>query len=237
MSRNVVVVLCGVVVCIGVWATASRKATTVLQTAGGSKNSGPWVQVSRLGNPLVNEVVVPLSKKDRFNASVPANDSQFASYVVTPEFAGILHGLDGNVPTTGRSDLVATFLTGLAGINKPASLTAGSEELRLNLATPVAHPNNINGVNRLGALGEFLSSGGTQVEGFPNGRRLADDTVDIAVLAMAGVLCDKDRHAALGLTQCRPDDVPGVFFLGDGVDANDTTFSNSFPYLAQPWAP
>ena len=223
---------CGGNPTIGVWATASRKATTVLQTAGGSKTSGPWVQVSRLGNPLVNEVVIPLGQKDHFNASVPAKDGQFASYVVSPEMARILNTIDPAVPTTGRTDLVAAFLTGLAGINQPAGVT-GSEELRINLATPVAHPGDINGVNRLGALGEFLSS--ASPEGFPNGRRLADDTVDIAVLAVAGVLCEPSTHAALGMAQCRNSDVP--LNLGDGVDQNDASFSNSFPYLALPWSP
>ena len=225
---------CGGNPVIGVWATASRKATTVLQTSGIHKTSGPWVQVSRLGNPLVNEVVIPLGQKDHFNASVPANDGQFASDVVNPEFARILNLFDANVPTTSRADLVATFLTGLGGINMPAGVTP-SEELRLNLATPVTHPDDINGVSRYGALGEFL--GGKAPEGFPNGRRLADDTVDIAVLAVAGVLCEPDVHGALGLAQCRPNDVPAVFFAGDGVNANDTPFSNSFPYEALPWAP
>jgi hypothetical protein len=147
--------------------------------------SARGTQVGRLGNPLVNEVVIPLGKKDRFNASQPGDDAQFLPFVKRPELATYLNALfDKDVPVNvDRPGLVSTFLTGIKAIgNQPAKVT-GSEQLRLNMATPVTHANP-NDANRLGALGEFL--GGRAPEGYPNGRRLADDAVDISVLAVAG---------------------------------------------------
>lgn len=208
---------------VGVWTTSSRQSDTVLRSKMREEknNDKKWVQVSRLGAPLVNEVVIPLAKKDTWNASKPAADAQFAQYVANPELATLLHSLYGVVvPPQGafgssaqRDDLIAIFLTGVPGLTKPASVTP-SEELRLNLAiAPTASP------NALGVLG-----GDNQ--GYPNGRRLADDVTDISIRAVAGAAYPLFHS---GFT---PDPLAGQ--LGDGVDKNDAPFRSSFPYLALP---
>ncbi len=206
---------------VGVWTTAYRHATRVLSEDGTQSNEGKWVQVSRLGSPLVNEVIVPVGKKDLFNASKPENDAQFAEKVANPELSMLLKSLyNVKVPPQGafgsadqRDDLEAIFLTGIPGLTKPANVKP-AEELRLNVAiTPTSTPNN------LGVLG-----GDTQ--GFPNGRRLADDVVDISIRAVAGAaypLFHKDFVAD-----------PLASQLGDGVDANDLPFRSTFPYMALP---
>jgi hypothetical protein len=219
---------------IGVWATTSRQQLTLRTSDGAKRSFGAWTQVGRLGNPLVNEVVIPLGKKDRFNASRPQDDGQFLSFVKRPELSTYLNALfDKDVPVNvDRPDLVTTFLTGIKAIgNQPARVSA-SEQLRLNMATPVTHTNP-NEVNRLGALGEFLS--GKAPEGYPNGRRLGDDAVDISVLAVAGVLCQPSTAATLGFQQCRNSNVN--LGLGDGVDRNDKRFLAAFPYVALPTSP
>ncbi len=207
---------------IGVWTTASRHGTRVISAdPSANTESGDWVQVSRLGAPLVNEVVVPLGAKDLWNGSNPVNDAQFANGVANPELATLLHALYGiNVPPQGafgtanqRDDLEAIFLTGIPGLTKPAT-GVPSEQLRLNVAIPpTASP------NKLGVLG-----GDNQ--GYPNGRRLGDDVVDISLRAVAGAAYPLFHP---GFTP----DSTGVK-LGDGVDANDFSFRNSFPYLALP---
>ncbi|MBI3954180.1 MAG: DUF4331 domain-containing protein [Chloroflexi bacterium] len=207
---------------IGVWTTAARPTTRVLSSAGAAPtSSGPLVQVSRLGAPLVNEVVIPVGKKDVWNAAQPKDDAQFANYVTDPELGTLLKALYKiNVPPQGpfgsasqRDDLIAIFLTGIPGLTQPPGVRP-AEELRLNLAIPpTASP------NRMGVLG-----GDNQ--GYPNGRRLADDVTDISLRAVAGAaypLFHPDFKA----------DATGVQ-LGDGVDANDKPFRNSFPYLALP---
>jgi hypothetical protein len=188
---------------VGVWATASRPATTTRQP-GSETSSGGFVKVSRLGMPLVNEVVLPISQKDKWNGSSPSDDGQFLTYVTSPEVPTLLN-LIYNVPApaTPRNDLVQVFLTGVPGLNQPASVKP-SEMLRLNTdILPTASP------NRLGVL-----AGDTQ--GFPNGRRLTDDVLDITVQAAAGAL------------------VGGKFAFSDGVDRNDVPFRTSFPYVAFP---
>lgn len=198
---------------IGVRTTAYRRMMTVLRPGFGepgmqddmpSDSRGPWVQISRLDNPLVNEVVIPLKDKNRFNASRPTNDTQFLSYVQNPELAGLLNGILGvPVPDAPRNDLVAVFLTGVEGLNQPTNVVPSSQ-LRLNMAiAPSAE------ANRLGVLGGDLA-------GFPNGRRLSDDVVDIELQAVAGEL--------VGM----PND------LGDNVNMNDREFMGRFPYLATP---
>ncbi len=209
---------------IGLWTTAARKKTTVLNTDGTKSETGSWVQVSRLGMPLVNEVVIPLGKKDLFNATVltPSSDGQFLSYVTTPELAALFValGIDPNAPTTNRNDLVAVFLTGLSGLNQPAGVVA-SEQLRLNMAIPPTH-SDPNQVNRMGVLGG-------ENDGFPNGRRPGDDVVDIAMQVVDGILCQPGGP----FPQCRPNDVNPA--LGDGVNTTDKPFQTSFPYLADPF--
>jgi hypothetical protein len=198
---------------IGLWDTAERRQTRTLQGDGTVALSGPEVQVSRLGMPLVNEIVIPVGKKDLFNASEPAQDvANFGAYVVDPEPARLLNALFGiKVPATPRNDLVQVFATGVPGLNQPAGVSPG-EMLRLNLAiAPAAKP------NRFGVLAGDLA-------GFPNGRRLADDVVDIELRVVAGVLVDGFNIA--------PNNQ-----LGDGIDANDVPYLPYFPYVAPPHNP
>ncbi len=206
---------------IGVWTTSSRQATRVLSTDGTSNSSGDWIQVSRLGSPLVNEVVVPLGAKNLFNASKPENDAQFANGVADPELAKLLKAIYGiNVPPQGpfgsaeqRDDLIAIFLTGVPDLTKPANVVP-SEQLRLNVSVPPTLT-----PNKLGVIGGDF-------QGYPNGRRLGDDVIDIAFRVVAG--------AAYPLfhPEFTPD--PLAFKLGDGVDGNDLAFRSLFPYLALP---
>jgi hypothetical protein len=140
-----------------------------------------WQQVSRLGMPLVNELVIGLPDKDKFNQSVPTDDAQFLKYVTNPSLPVLLHALFGNaamVPATPRNDLVAAFLTGVKGINQPNKVTP-AEMLRLNTDTPVTP---IAAQNDLGVLGKDEA-------GFPNGRRPYDDVVDITLRVAEGALC------------------------------------------------
>lgn len=206
---------------IGVWTTASRQATTVLSSDGKNEHTGEWIQVSRLGAPLVNEVVIPIEKKDMWNGSKPENDGQFANYVANPELAGLLKTLyNVQVPPQGmfgsstqRDDLEAIFLTGIPGLTNTTT-TKPSEELRLNVAVmPSTNP------NRMGVLGGDTA-------GFPNGRRLGDDVVDIEIQAVAG--------AAYPLFHPTFTPDPLATKLGDGVDSNDVPFRTMFPYAALP---
>ncbi len=194
---------------IGVYSTTERLATTTLNGDGTVTTSGPEVQVSRLGAPLVNELVIPLGQKDRFNSSYPIDDAQFLSFVTNPEPAVLLNLLYGiSVPPTPRNDLVAVFLTGVGGLNQPAGVVP-AELMRLNMSIPpTATP------NRLGVLAGDLA-------GFPNGRRLADDVADIELRAVAGVLVAGFNIAPNNR-------------LGDGIDANDKPFLPTFPYVAPP---
>jgi hypothetical protein len=174
---------------------------------------GRWVQVSRLGMPLVNEVVIPLGLKDRFNASDPVDDAQFASFVLNPEPARLIPVLYPGltVPPSPRNDLAAIFLTGIPGLNKPARVTP-SEMLRLNMAIPPS-----GSPNRLGLLAG-------QADGFPNGRRLGDDVVDIELRALAG-----------GTPLTPTFNVSPNNLLADGIDQNDKSFLSTFPYVAHPF--
>ena len=199
---------------IGIWDTAERQQTRMLNADGTVSLSGPEMQVSRLGMPLVNEVVIPLKDKDRFNASEPFNDvANFGGSVVDPELAKLLHLLFGiAVPPAPRNDIVAVFATGVPGLNQPAGVQPG-EMLRLNMTIPPsANP------NRLGVLAGDLA-------GFPNGRRLADDVTDIELRVVAGVLVGPQFNVA-------PNNQ-----LGDGIDANDLPFLPYFPYVAPPQNP
>jgi hypothetical protein len=191
-----------------------------------TKEGGAWAQVSRVGMPLVNEVVIGLKDKDRFNASQPFQDGQFADYVTNPTLPALVELLFGSAgvraPTNfPRNDLVTAFLTGVPGLNKPANVTP-SEMLRLNTAiTPVDRAAQ----NRLGVLGG-------DVAGFPNGRRPGDDVVDIELRVAMGVLCTLDNPAVFG---CRPADAPaGAIHFTDGAFLDATAIGATFPYLAQP---
>lgn len=197
---------------IGVWSTANRFSTTVISSDGTRTSSGDLVQVSRLGMPLVNEVVIPIGEKDKFNASQPKDDGQFLDSVVKPVLPGVLNALYGiTVPDGDRNDLVAVFLTGVPGLNQPKNGTP-SEMLRLNTGIP---PTKVGSENWLGVIGGDLA-------GFPNGRRLGDDVVDIALRVVAGVLVGNQFNVA-------PNNQ-----LGDGSDKNDHAFLGEFPYASTP---
>lgn len=179
---------------VGVWSTTNKR------TAGGK-----FVQVSRLGMPLVNEVVLPIAVKDAFNASKPTSDVAALKYVTNPELPKLIESVYGiEAPKTPRNDLVSVFLTGVEGLNMPKGKMTPSEQLRLNMNTPVtANP------NRLGVIGG-------DVQGYPNGRRLGDDVIDISLQVVEGELVGSAND------------------LGDGVDGNDAAFGETFPYLALP---
>ncbi|NUZ06796.1 DUF4331 domain-containing protein [Piscinibacter koreensis] len=243
---------------IGGWTSASLRQGQLLsgnpkagyQTA--TLAGGAWTQVSRLGMPLVNEVVIGLPDKDRFNASKPRDDSQFAAYVTNPTLPALLEialATPGIAPTNfPRNDLVTTFLTGIAGVNQPKAFAASpasgvaSEMLRLNTAiapTPAAQQ------NRLGLLGGLLGPAPQDLAGYPNGRRPNDDVVDISLIAMMGGLCVANGNAdtyKFGAA-CRPAAAPlgnAVFNLHDGVDqAGPKVRANgpllpAFPYVGTP---
>jgi hypothetical protein len=197
---------------IGVWTTALRPSTLVFGP-GTQTASGDHVQISRLGMPLVNEVVAPLGAKDLFNSSHPGNDAQFLGAVTDPEIAKLLNLLYGDalvaVPESGRDDLVQVFLTGVPGLNQPADVTQ-SEMLRLNVGIPPSETENPLGV-----------IGGDNA-GFPNGRRLGDEVVDVELRVAAGFLLGEEfQNGANGQ-------------LGDGVPANDVPFLTEFPYVGTP---
>jgi hypothetical protein len=155
---------------IGGWTTASLR-----------EDDDHWKQVSRLGMPLVNELIIGLPDKDKFNASHPVNDGQFLHYVTNPFLPVLLNSEFGSaavIPASPRNDLVAAFLTGVKGLNQPLKITP-SEMLRLNTSiqpTPPAAQND------LGVLGGDSA-------GFPNGRRPYDDVVDITLRVAEGALC------------------------------------------------
>ena len=187
---------------IGVWASTERQNATV----GGKLRRG-WTQVSRIGNPLVNEVVVPTPFKDAWNRSRPVDDKQYAGPVVKPVLAKLMNDLYKlNAPEDGRDDLVAVFGTGVKGLNYTGPTVA--DQLRLNYSIPVTPAGRVN------RLGVIAGDNG----GFPNGRRLGDDVIDIAERVMAGFL--------------KGNKVP----LGDGVDGPDVPALSVFPYEADPAA-
>ncbi|HYI44312.1 MAG TPA: DUF4331 domain-containing protein, partial [Actinomycetota bacterium] len=162
---------------VGVWSTASRAGTRVLTKGGKQMHKGKYVQVSRLGNPLVNEVVIPVGQKDKWNASAPAADGQFLPYVTDPEVPKLVEAIYGiDAPATPRNDLVAVFLTGVEGLNQPEGGTP-SEQLRLNMSIEPCQKDSCEAWSRLGVIAG-------DVAGFPNGRRLADDVIDIALQVM-----------------------------------------------------
>ena len=200
------------------------------------KNEDEYMQVSRLGMPLVNEVVIGLPDKDKFNASQPKDDAQFLTYVTNPALPVLLNALFGDaakVPGMPRSDLVAAFLTGVKGLNQPVHVNP-SEMLRLNTSiapTPPAKQSD------LGVLGGDLA-------GFPNGRRPYDDVVDITLRVAEGALC-----GAIGTCGSETKDPNGGKPYTDGVRAAgpdqanlhvsgqinpEDTYLGEFPYLFSP---
>ena len=229
---------------IGGWTSASLRQARLLDGTPPSglqtseKVGGAWVQVSRLGMPLVNEVVIGLKDKDRFNASKPSGDGQFADYVTNPTLPALIEialAIPGTAPTNcPRTDLVTTVLTGIPGVNKPANVVA-SEMLRLNTAIA---PVPFAAQNRLAIVGSLLS-GGSDFAGFPNGRRPKDDIVDISLVAVMGGLCMANGTTdALGFgAACNPAAVPlkeTAFKLHDAVDQAVVPLLPGFPYLNTP---
>jgi hypothetical protein len=211
---------------IGVWSAASRRKVRMLgEEDDDDSATGPWTQVSRLGNPLFNEVIVPLGRKDSWNSSYPADDAAFAPFVEQPELAKLLPVLyPGVFPkleklSKPRADLVAILLTGL-----PAGIVPGfqnytgkvrADQLRLNLAIPPTKPKP----SRFGLLGGDAA-------GFPNGRRVFDDVVSIELRAVAGLTF------ALVEETYKPDPAAGA--LTEGLAPAANRYQETFPYLAPP---
>jgi len=193
---------------VGVWSSTERRRFQVTDDVTGKGSHGPWVQVSRLGNPLVNELVIPLGKKDQFNRTQPQNDAKnYGAYVLKPELAHLMNVLFNlGVKQTNRTDIVTALLTGIPGLTQISSHPAAADTLKINLGVPpAANP------NRFGVL-----AGDTA--GFPNGRRLGDDVTDIELRVVGGFLIGHKLP------------------LGDGVDQNDKPFLTAFPYVAAPTA-
>ncbi|HEX2783794.1 MAG TPA: DUF4331 domain-containing protein [Ilumatobacteraceae bacterium] len=219
---------------IGVYASASRRKAQVRDDHSYNHQSGPYVQVSRLGNPLFNEVIVPMGDKDRWNRVTPDRDSEFAKYVAQPELAKLLPVLyPGVFPnlaayTADRADLLAILLTGIPGGIIPGfqnfTGTTQADLLRLNVAIPPAVNRNI-----LGILGGDLA-------GFPNGRRVQDDITTIELRAIAGAtipLVDPS-FTADGAAALIADGTAGpVPFDGSQPPAN-VSYLDTFPYLDHP---
>jgi len=223
---------------IGVYASASRTAHTILKEDGTTKSEGQFVQISRLGNPLINEVLIPLGQKDMWNRSEPENDSAFANRYTTSEVAHLQNVLYGATPhghvggalqqidETGRTDLSLILLTGVPGLNFTGDTQ--SDLLRLNTALKPGVNGACPGGSASGAAPDRLAVLDADLCGFPNGRRLGDDVVDIELRAIAqgyGTFL----NGAFGLPNKSPNNL-----LGDGVDANDVPLSNTFPYVASP---
>ena len=178
-----------------------------------SVEGGAWTQVSRLGMPLVNEVVIGLRDKDRFNASEPKDDAQFLDYVTHPTLPALIEVLFGVTAPTAvpRADLPEVFLTGVAGLNQPIGVVP-SEMLRLDTGSAVVAQ---GAQNNLGVLGGDTS-------GYPNGRRPGDDVVDISLRVVMGALL-------------APADAPdGTLLYTDGALVDDGDFDATFPYLLDP---
>ncbi|MDQ6873853.1 MAG: DUF4331 domain-containing protein [Actinomycetota bacterium] len=217
---------------IGVWSATNKQTLTL--SAGKATPTGAQVQVSRLGNPLINEVIVPAGLKDAFNSIPPSADhtvKPVVARVTSPEVPMLIQSIYGlKAPATPRNDLVEIFLTGIAtkaptldGSKAPIQADLNSqvlnkdvvaksfvpaEELRLNMAVPVTRS-----PSRLGVLAKDF-------QGFPNGRRLTDDVVDIELQALEGAAQTGKIVPALA--------------AGDGVNVNDSAFSATFPYVALP---
>jgi hypothetical protein len=209
---------------IGGWTTASLPQTRVLKGAGFKDDkpdleSGDFRQVSRLGMPLVNELVIGLKDKDRFNASRPKDDTQFLKYVTNPTLPALVEALFATPAPTlfPRADLVATFLTGIQGVNQPPHVTP-AEMLRLDTSTAVTA---CASQNRLGVIGGDSA-------GFPNGRRPGDDVVDITLQVAMGKLI------ALGLFGTPGQALAGNDPFTDGALVNCGMFDATFPYIKNP---
>lgn len=201
---------------IATWATTSRRAVTVRRSTGvDTASRGEWVQVARLGNPLVNEVVIPISDKDTFNGSRPADDLQFLPYVQTNTLAAYMNAILGtSCPATvdeglgigGREDLILAFLTGFPALgNMPAGFSLGG-------------PIPAESGKTFGAFEALrLNMEGSGFGQWPDGRNVQDDVVDTALSAVCGLLVDGTS-------------------ISDGVDSTGLHYLDSFPFLGDPWS-
>ena len=219
---------------IGAYTTASLRQGRLLNGAprtGINKVSfsgGPWVQVSRLGMPLVNELIIGLDDKDKFNASKPKNDPvNFADYVTNPALPALIESLfpAAKAPTNfPRTDLVTVFLKGIQGLNQPKNVVPG-EMMRLNTSTPVT---SLAAQNPLGVAANDMA-------GYPNGRRPGDDVVDLSLRVSMGALCVLTGIEDTLKVGCKPSDAPaGGLPLTDGVRKTASNYDATFPYLTTP---
>lgn len=202
---------------VGVWASTERQR---LQVSGEnratrknevtSRSSAEYVQVNRLGNPLVNELVVPVAAKDTFNSTKPEDDKQYGAAVLKPFPAAALNQLFKlGIKEDNRTDIVQALLTGIPGATQIGSDPAIADTLKVNMGVPPTETEN-----RFGVIGGDMA-------GFPDGRRLGDDVVDITLRVVGGFLVPADQGGKK---------LP----LGDGVDRNDREFLPTFPYVASP---
>ena len=199
---------------IGIWATTSRPRTVVRRSPLPAASSGAWNQIQRMGNPLINELLIGTAFKDRFSMDQPKNDSQFTSFFLDPTLARILNAATAGaivIPPPPRNDLLplVTYKPPIAAPGTPAGPVA--DLLRLNTGIAPTPPAN---ASRLGLLGGDGA-------GYPNGRRLFDDVTDITLRAVAGVLAGPPYSTS-----------PLNSRLGDGVNVNDVPYRTTFPYLA-----
>ena len=219
---------------IGAYTSASLRQGRILNGSPGSglnkvtRSGGAWTQVSRLGMPLVNEVIIGIDDKDKFNASTPKSDpANFADYVTNPVLPALIESLfpSAVAPTNfPRTDLLNVFLKGIKGVNQPANVVSG-EMLRLNTATAVTAAGSQN------PLG--VAAGDNA--GFPNGRRPADDVVDLSLRVAMGALCVLTGAGDTLQVGCQPSDAPaGGLAFTDGVRKTDANYGTTFPYLTTP---
>ena len=219
---------------IGAYTTASMRQGRLLDGAPSTglgrvtRSGGAWTQVSRLGMPLVNELIIGLDDKDKFNASKPRNDAaNFSDYVTNPVLPALIQTLfpAALAPTNfPRTDLVNVFLRGIRGVNQPTTVVL-AEMLRLNTSTP---PVAAAAQNPLGVAANDLA-------GYPNGRRPGDDVVDLSLRVSMGALCVLTGPTDTLSVGCRASDAPaGGLALTDGVRKTAINFGNSFPYLTTP---
>ena len=198
---------------IGVWATTSRPRVTVRRSPLPAIDSGSFHQIQRMGNALINELLIGTGSKDRFSMDLPKNDGQFAKFFLDPTLARVINAATAGavaIPTPPRNDLLplVTYAPPIAAAGTPAGPVA--DLLRLNTGVAPTPPAS---ANRLGLLGGDRA-------GYPNGRRLIDDVVDISLRVVVGVLAGA------------PFNGPPNSRLGDGVNVNDAAYRTSFPYLA-----
>jgi hypothetical protein len=208
---------------IGSWGTTSRLQTTVRPPVAGTVPAPTaFTQVQRMGNPLINELIIGTGSKDTFSISPPSQDSQFASFALAPLLANVMNAAFGlAVPDPPRTDLLplVVYAPPITGTNVPPATSAANpvaDLLRLNYSIP-ATP--MSSRKRLG----FIAGDSA---GYPNGRRVTDDVVDISLRAVAGIFCSKCTSGGF------PFSASSVPTLGDGVNINDILTQEVFPYVA-----